>query len=60
MQNTHIFGGPKSITIKQTVITQQTEEVDISKSDVNDEDLEDLKYFPKIKTLILSDNNITD
>ena len=52
--------GPQSTSIKDLVISHQTEEVDLPKAGVGDEDIENLKYFTNIKSVILADNQITD
>jgi hypothetical protein len=46
--------GPKTITIKDQVITYKTEELDLAKCEVTDEDIEGLKHFTNIKSIILS------
>ena len=53
-------GGPRSATVKQLVITASTEEVDLPNHEVTDEDIEEMKGFSGIKTLILGENKITD
>ena len=45
--------GPMTVTIKDFVINSHTEEVDLPHSEVNDEDIDSLKEFHGIKTLIL-------
>ena len=60
MQETKTSFGPKTITIKEIIVNHHTEEIDLPKCELTDEDVEMMKYFPNIKTLILSENDLTD
>ena len=48
------------MTINGRVVSMHTEEVDAPKSEIKDEDIEELASFPRIKTLIIGENPITD
>lgn len=52
--------GPQTATIKDTVVNSQTEELDLPKAEVADEDIENIKHFFNIKSLLLGENEITD
>jgi hypothetical protein len=56
--NTH--NGPKTVTLKNIVINHQTEEIDLPHQEVADEDLEVIKDFHSIKSLLLGENIITN
>jgi len=60
MQFSTTEAGPKTATIKELVITARTEEVDLPHSGVSDEDIDGIKQFRNIRTLILGENNITN
>jgi Leucine-rich repeat (LRR) protein len=60
MQCSHAETGPTTITLKDYVITSQTEEVDLPHAEINDEDIVSFKDFHGIKTLILGENKITN
>ena len=52
--------GPQTTTVKDVVVTHQTEEIDLPKAEVGDEDIESLRHFSNIRSIILSDNQLTD
>ena len=45
--------GPKTATIKNILITANTEEIDLPHMEVTDEDLDSIKDFHSLKSLIL-------
>jgi internalin A len=51
---------PAEITIKDIVYSTELEELNLSELELNDSDIEPLKYMVKLKTLWLSWNNIGD
>lgn len=60
MQFSNSADGPKTATIKEVVVGNGTEEVDLPHAGVGDEDIEGIKQFHGIKTLILGENSITN
>jgi hypothetical protein len=60
MQFSSSSGGPKTAMIKEVVVGNATEEVDLPHAGVGDEDIEAIKQFHGIKTLILDENSITN
>jgi Leucine-rich repeat (LRR) protein len=60
MQCVNSDSGPRTGTIKDVVINVHTEEIDLPHSEVTDEDIEGIKSFRGIKTLILGENNISN
>jgi cytochrome c oxidase assembly protein Cox11 len=46
--------GPQTIAIKDVVVSSKTEELDLPKAEIIDEDIEQLKHFTNIKTIILA------
>ena len=52
--------GPKTATLKNILISANTEEVDLPHMEVTDEDLDSIKDFHGIKSLILGENLISN
>jgi hypothetical protein len=47
-------------TIKNITVTEETQEVDLPKEEVSDEDIAQLAPFQNIKSLLLGENKIGD
>ncbi len=60
LQLTRNSKGPQTTTIKDILVSYKTEEVDLPKAEITDEDIEPLKHFTNIKTIILAENLITN
>lgn len=60
MQSVKSTTNSKTVSLRQILITNSTEEIDLPKCELTDDDIYSIKVFHNIKTLILGENNLTD